>query len=130
MINKQLTLRISEALIKKLKNQAGEFGVSVNTLVENLLESSSMNSELMKEVAEKIDINKSRKTRKNPTINNGMKKVILSYLNNGKKINQIYMLADFPKAGEFIVIDFKEYKVVKVSYDVLYTDSVDVLLEL
>jgi hypothetical protein len=84
----------------------------------------------MSTIEEKIEaINLHKKPRKGRVVNNGMKKVFLSYPLNGKSINKMVLLANIPRINEFVTVDIKEYRVTKVSHDILYPDSVDVFLE-
>jgi hypothetical protein len=130
MVSKQLTLRLSDSLIQKLKEKAKTLKVSVNTLGATLFESSVGNEDFMSTIEEKIEaINLHKKPRKGRVVNNGMKKVFLSYPLNGKSINKMVLLANIPRINEFVTVDIKEYRVTKVSHDILYPDSVDVFLE-
>lgn len=130
MVSKQLTLRLSDSLIQKLKEKAKTLKVSVNTLGATLFESSVGNEDFMSTIEEKIEaINLHKKPRKGRVVNNGMKKVFLSYPLNGKSINKMVLLANIPRINEFVTVDIKEYRVTKVSHDTLYPDSVDVFLE-
>ena len=130
MVSKQLTLRLSDSLIFKIKEKAKALKISVNTLSATLFESSVGNEDFMSTIEEKIKVIKlHKKPRKERVVNNGMKKVCLSYPLNGKNINNMIMLANIPRINEFVTVDFKEYRVTKVSHDILYPDSVDVFLE-
>ncbi|ECH2288245.1 hypothetical protein FOE33_24455 [Salmonella enterica] len=129
MVSKQLTLRLSDSLIYKIKEKAKTLKVSVNTLSATLFESSVGNEDFMSTIEEKIEVIKlHKKPRKERVVNHGMKKVCLCYPLNGKNINNMVMLANIPRINEFVTVDFKEYREIKVSHDILYPDSVDVFL--
>lgn len=130
MVSKQLTLRLSDSLINKIKEKAKNLKVSVNTLSAALFESSVGNEDFMSTIEEKIEVIKlHKKPRKERVVSHGMKKICLCYPVNGKNINNMVLLANVPRINEFVTMDFKEYKVIKVSHDVIYPDSVDVFLE-
>ncbi|MDL0457437.1 hypothetical protein O3J91_06665 [Yersinia pestis] len=130
MVSKQLTLRLSDSLIYKIKEKAKTLKVSVNTLSATLFEFSVGNEDFMSTIEEKIEVIKlHKKPRKERVVNHGMKKICLCYPLNGKSINSMVMLANIPRINEFVTVDFKEYRVTKVLHDILYPDSVDVFLE-